>query len=265
MKLFVSIDIEGVSITPNHDFCDKDKPFYALSAQAMTQELLAFIEGATGAGATEILVKDAHASATNIDPLLMPGHVTLERGWSGHPYLMSEGIDSSFDAAAFLGYHSPAGSGGSPLAHTVSGKTSRVLLNGKPCSEFMLYSYAAALEGVPTVLLSGDLRLCEDSKDLHPGLFTVPTKEGFGGLVKCYSPQRVREGLREAAGKAVSQDLGRAKISLPEHFSLEICYKVAETAYRMQFFPGCRLKDDLTVVFESDSFYDVLNAAGWIL
>jgi hypothetical protein len=33
---------------------------------------------------------------------------------------MVEGLDESFDAALFIGYHARASSGGNPLAHTMS-------------------------------------------------------------------------------------------------------------------------------------------------
>ena len=65
-----------------------------------------------------ILVRDAHDTGTNLDARALPACAELIRGWSGHPYCMVEGIDSSFDAALFIGYHSAAGRDGNPLSHT---------------------------------------------------------------------------------------------------------------------------------------------------
>ena len=81
---------------------------------------------------------------------------------------MVEGIDSSFDAALFLGYHSECGCPGNPLSHTVSGRPQHLTINGEKISEFWLYSRAAAREGVPTVYLNGDRALCESSKARDP-------------------------------------------------------------------------------------------------
>ena len=60
-------------------------------------------------GATQIVVKDGHGDASNIDPLQMPDYVKLIRGKSGHPYNMMWGIDESFDGVLYIGYHAPAG------------------------------------------------------------------------------------------------------------------------------------------------------------
>ena len=67
------------------------------------------------AGADFILVKDAHASGTNLDIRQLPRCVELIRSGCGHPYTMAYGVDQGFDAAMFIGYHSAAGRNGSPL------------------------------------------------------------------------------------------------------------------------------------------------------
>jgi len=95
--------------------------------------------------------------------------------------------------------HSTAGRGGNPLSHTVTGQAARIKLNGQLASEFMLYGWACALEGVPSVFLSGDKMLCEDSAGLHPCLLTVPVKEGIGSRTCNYSPETTLRQIRETA------------------------------------------------------------------
>ena len=74
-------------------------------------------------GVDTIVVKDAHATASNLDAhkLTSPSGKSLQLilGWIGHPFAMVQGIDKTPDCAAFIGYHSPGGCGGNPLAHTV--------------------------------------------------------------------------------------------------------------------------------------------------
>jgi len=84
---------------------------------------------------------------------------------------MVQGLDASFAGAAFVGYHSAAGSNGNPLAHTFSGSFARVELNGVTASEFVIYAYAAASVGVPVVFLSGDKVLCEEAQAAMPRHF----------------------------------------------------------------------------------------------
>ncbi|MBQ7623870.1 MAG: M55 family metallopeptidase, partial [Clostridia bacterium] len=184
MKVFLSADIEGTAFTTLWSETETDSSLYPAAARQMTAEVRAACEGAIAAGADFILVKDAHGKGINIDPNGLPREAVLERGWSGSPMAMVDGVDESFDAAMFVGYHSPAGERGNPLSHTYSKKTTRVLLNGVPCSEFMLYSFACVTCGVPCVLLTGDRALTDASSALHPKLVTVAVKEGFGGLTR---------------------------------------------------------------------------------
>ena len=266
MKVFISADIEGITTTTiwdeTHTMTDPGKA--APHARQMTLEVKAACEGAIAAGATEIVVKDAHGSATNIDMTMLPECVKLIRGWSGHPYQMVQGVDSSFDAAMFIGYHSAAGRCGSPLSHTFSGKTNRVRINDMICSEFLLYSWACALEGVPAVLLSGDKTLCEDSAAICPNLKTVAVKEGFGGSTCAISPELACQRIKEAAESALAPGFSKEVFTLPEHFVLELQYKEVKDSVRSSFYPGCKLAGDTTVVMETDDFMDILRSVPFI-
>ena len=265
MKVFISADIEGITTINSWDEANPNHGSYGLHAKQMTDEVLACIEGAKKAGAKEIVVRDAHGPAANIDPTMMPSGVTLLRGWSGHPYSMSEGIDKSFDAAMFLGYHSSAGRVGNPLAHTISFNSNYIKINGTLTSEFLLYSYACALEGVPTVFLSGDKMLCEDFKDLHPKLVTCVVRDGLGSLSVNYSTEDTMKSIKESSEKALRQDLKNALVQLPKHFKVELLYKEAKSAQKASYFPGVNRKDDCTIIFESDCFYTVLQTIQWIM
>lgn len=265
MKVFISADMEGITPTIRWDECDADKKFYSMYAEQMTREVVAACEGAINAGADEIVIKDAHDSAANIDITKLPECASIIRGWSGHPYSMAYGIDDTFDAAMFVGYHSAAGRNGNPLSHTMSGKPLYIKINGEYASEFMLYSYAAALEGVPTVFLAGDKMLCEDGKKLHPSLFTVAVKEGEGSSAKCLSTAKSLKLIKENTEKALKQDLSKSRIKLPEHFSVEICFKEHTYANKVSYYPGMKKIDGNTVLFETNDYFEVLRMVGFVL
>ena len=266
MKVFISADIEGTTLTTYWDqtrtLTDaKAKPH----CQQMTREVVAACEGAIAAGATEILIKDAHGKGINIDINQLPECATLIRNWSGHPLSMAYGCDETFDAAMFVGYHSAAGRNGNPLSHTETTQTTSVRLNGLVCSEFLLYSWACAKMGVPTVLLAGDKMLTEDSQGLHPKLKTVAVKDGFGAMIRCLHPKVACDKIRAAAEEGLKQDLSDAVAKVPEHFVFELSYKEHKTAVRMSSYPGCVLVDDRTVRFESDDFMEVLRCGQYIM
>ncbi len=265
MRVFISADIEGTTFTTLWDETELGHNLYAAAAKQMTQEVKAACEGAIAAGADYILVNDAHDHAVNLDVNELPECVEVIRGWSGSPMGMADGVDESFDAAMFVGYHSAAGRCGNPLSHTFTTKTTGVKLNGMICSEFLLFSWACALKGVPTVLLSGDKMLTEDSQGLHPSLHTVAVKDGFGGATKCLNPALACKKIREQAEAALKEDLAKAGISLPEKFVFEVSFKEHRDAVRRSFFPGFRLEDDRTIVMETEDFMDVLRAVQFVL
>ena len=265
MKVFISADIEGTAFTTYWDETELKEGVYARAAQEMTREVRAAIDGAIAAGADEIVVNDAHDWGINIDPNEMPECVELIRGWSGSPMGMVDGIDETFDAAMFVGYHAAAGRYGNPLSHTMSTKTTKVTLNGLPCSEFLLYSGAAAMKGVPTVFLAGDSALIEDSRPLHPCLRTVAVKSGFGGMTRCLAPARVQKLIRQESEAALRADLSAARVAFPRHFDFRVSYREQKNAVRNSFFPGFRLEEDNTISMETDDFMTLLTAAWFVL
>ena len=67
MKVYISVDIEGITGVTSWDETELNHPDHKAAALQMTREMLAACEGAIAAGATEILIKDAHDSARNMD------------------------------------------------------------------------------------------------------------------------------------------------------------------------------------------------------
>ena len=104
MKVFISADIEGTAVTATREGCRPGEFEYERSRKEMTAEVVAAAEGARAAGAELVVVKDAHGPGLNILPEELPEYVQLIRSWSGSPEMMVEGLDSSFDAAFFVGY-----------------------------------------------------------------------------------------------------------------------------------------------------------------
>lgn len=264
MKVFISADIEGITTTSFWDETDNDKSVYQKHADQMTKEVIAACEGAIEAGATEIVVRDAHGYGNNIDIEQLPKEAKLIRGWSGHPYSMVYGIDNTFDAAIFVGYHSAASKSGNPLSHTESLRPLYVKINNELASEFMLYSLVASLEKVPTVFLSGDKMLCDDSSKMHPKLITCPVKEGFGAATLNYNPKETLKQIKNKVKEALTQNLENSLIKLPESFELEICYKEHKKAEKFSYYPGATKINDNTIIFKTNDYFELLRAFNFI-
>jgi len=265
MKVYISADIEGITGATHWDETEKKHPDYEEFREQMTAEVIAACEGAIKAGAQEVWVKDAHDSARNIMASRLPPEVRLLRGWSGHPYLMMDGLDESFQAVMMIGYHSRAGSSTSPLAHTMTGAADYVKINELYASEFLINAYIAGLVKVPIVLVSGDAGLCEEATSLNPDLSVVAVKQGIGAATVNIHPSQAVEKIRKAALESLSMDVTCCKIPLPEHFEVELRYKEHTRAYKSSFFPGARLIDPKTVGFTADDYFSVLRFFAFVL
>lgn len=75
----------------------------------------------------------------------------------------------------------------------------------------------------------------------------------------------MHQAIRKQTEKALRQDLSGAVIPLPEHFTLEICYKDHAQAMKVSYYPGVKRISNTTVVFETDSYFEVKQALSWII
>jgi len=265
MKVFISADIEGTAGITNWDEAKKGHPEYAEFREYMTDELVAACEGARAAGASEVVVKDAHSTARNLILSRLPDYVRIVRGWSGHPDSMMFGLDESFDAALYTGYHNKAGTDTNPLAHTMTGTVSRLLINGEVASEYTLNALCAARYGVPSVFLAGDAGMCEEAKALVPAIATVATSEGFGPATSSLSPRAAVKAIREGVEAALSRDLSKCLPKLAESFELIVEYTNPVEAYRGSWYPGMEHPAPRTLRFEATDFFDIQRAIRFVV
>jgi D-amino peptidase len=265
MKVFISADIEGTAGITDWDEALKEGANYQEFRNLMTAEVVAACEGACAAGANEIIVKDAHQTGRNILVSELPEYVQIIRGWSGHPYSMMQGITPDCAAALFTGYHNQAGADTNPLAHTFTGKVSRLLLNGEIASEFTINAFCAALVGVPPVFLSGDGGMCSGAKKIVPNISTLSVSEGHGPSTTSMAPSRAVAEIREAVEAALSADLSACSLELPPEFELVVEFTNPVDAYRVSWYPGAQQVEPRAVRFVSDDYFEILRSLTFLL
>jgi D-amino peptidase len=154
-KVFISVDMEGISGISGSDQLSAAGAEYNRSRKLMADDTNAAIRGARAGGATENLVNDSHGSMRNLRL------EDLERGVRliSHSFKrsgMMEGLDDTFDAVLFIGYHAQAGTPNGLFAHTGSSVVGDVRVNGRSLGEGGLNTLVAAWYGVPVVLVTGD-------------------------------------------------------------------------------------------------------------
>jgi D-amino peptidase len=179
-KVHISADMEGVAGVVSGEQLGPTGFEYQRFREFMTAEVLAAIEGARAAGATEILVADSHGNGQNILIEKLPQQVQVVRSWP-RPLGMMQGIDETFDAAVFIGYHTGTTNPAGVRAHTLSSAhLADVRLNGVSVSEAALNAAVAGHFGVPVVAVSGDDALVSETQGLLPGIEGAVVKWNYG-------------------------------------------------------------------------------------
>src|SRR6266516_5466132 len=204
MKVFVSFDMEGIAGVVDWQQCVGDGPAYQLGQRLTLGEVNAAIDGAAEAGAGEVVVNDAHWTMRNLPPHELHGEAAYISG-RHKPLYMMQGLDASFDACLFVGYHGSISGESAVLSHTYNPAViSHVELDGNRVGEIGINALVALHAGVPVALVSGDRQTAEEAKTFLPGVELVVVKESFTRLsAHNLHPDRARRLLREGARRAV--------------------------------------------------------------
>ncbi|MCJ7582583.1 MAG: M55 family metallopeptidase [Candidatus Aminicenantes bacterium] len=258
LKVFISVDMEGVSGVINWEDVGRDGKDYDLFRRLMTQDANAAIEGALDAGATEILVRDSHGSARNILPDMLRQEAILLRDWSGGPMSMMEGIDESFDAVIFIGYHAREGTPNAVLKHTMNGKID-VFINGENMPEAGINGAAAGYYGVPVVLVAGDAAIVEQARNIFGDIEGVAVKESIGTAAKMLHPQTAQKLIREKTKEALSNLSKYKPFKLQTPITMNIVYKDEIDAYRASWFPGAKKTGERSVSYTHEDYIEILK------
>lgn len=263
LKVFISVDMEGVSGVVHWEDVSRNGKDYDLFRKIMTQETNAAVEGAAAAGATEILVRDSHGSARNILPDMLDKRARLLRDWSGGPLSMMEGIDQSFDAVIFIGYHAKAGTENSPLAHTMSSSRIEDLsINGVSLPEAGYNALIAGHFDVPVVFLSGGREICKQAKELFGRVETVITKDGIGNANLSYHPEVSQQKIRDGVIKALMNLDQYEPYKLKPPYTITLTVKKKESIAKGLQYKGVKQTGDMTLTFASEDLMEIFKAFG---
>lgn len=255
-KVFISVDMEGIWGVVHGDQTSAQGQDYGPARKWMAEDVNAVIEGLLEAGVAEIVVNDSHGSMRNILAHELNPRVTLITG-SPKPLSMMQGIDTSFDACVFVGYHARAGTADSILDHTYSGGTIRsIKVNNLELPELGLNAAIAAVFGVPVIMLSGDTETCSQATSLlGKEVVTVAVKEASGRYAAQLLPReqalkRLHEGAKEAWTK-------RSKIQpfqLKPPFTFELEFHQSNQAEMPALVPQVKRTGPRSVMFTAEDY-----------
>jgi D-amino peptidase len=237
-KVFISADMEGVAGIVSETQIRSDGFNYGLGRQWMTGEVNAAIGAAFQAGASEVVVTDGHGAGTNLLPGELDARATLISGFP-MPGGMMQGLDGSFAAVVFVGYHARGSTAKGVLAHTYVLPFETVRLNGKEVGEYGLNAALAGFYNVPVVFASGDQALVEQAKEFISGIEARSVKEGFSdNSARTLSPEAARSRIAEGVKVALSRRDQISPVRLSTPVALEVELAQTDQADAAMLVPG---------------------------
>ncbi len=255
LKVFISVDMEGVAGVVSSRECSSKGHDYDYFRKLMTLETSAAIEGAMTAGAGEIVVRDGHGAKTNIFPDLLDERARLLRGVTERPENMMLGIDETFDAVIFIGYHAKASTDQGIIAHTSSGNVIDLSVNGVSLPEAGYNALIAGLYDVPVVLVAGDDWICSQVRDFLGEVATVETKKGMKTAALGLHPGIVRKMIRESVMKALKNLDQYQPYKLTPPYTMVLKIKNERDLY-----PGSKKTGKGEFTYTSSDFLEVMDA-----
>jgi D-amino peptidase len=183
LKVYISADMEGVVGVVTGDQLGPSGFEYTRARELMTAEV------------NENLLLEK-----------LPRDVVLIRSWP-RPLMMMEGIDASFDAAVFIGYHASTTNPAGVRAHTISSaRLADIRLNGVSVPEAGINAAIAGHFGVPVIMISGDDVIIEETRTLLGDIEGAVVKEAISfHSAKTLMPEVAFELIREKVTAALQR------------------------------------------------------------
>ena len=262
MKVYISTDFEGVAGIVDWDQIMVGSHDYELGRRLLLGELNAAIDGASESLATEFVVNDSHSSMRNLEPDLIHGKATLITG-KHKPMYMMEGLDSSFDAIFFLGYHGSIGASQSVLSHSYNPRAIwEARINGQIVGETAINALVAAHYGVPIALVTGDQVTVAEAEQLSPAPIGVAVKRSVSRFAaESLHPEVAREHIFTGAKRALSTGRPVSPPQFSRPSTLELTFLTADMAEMAAWLHGVEVVDSQarTIRYTSDSFLDIFR------
>ena len=259
MKILISADMEGATgVTWPADVSPGTEQWQRFRVM-LTSDVNATVVGLFDAGATAVVINEAHATMRNLLLEKLDRRAVMITG--RHKDLgMIEGIQrGDVDGVAFVGYHAGAGAEG-VLAHTfLPNSITGVWINGEPASEGRMNALVCEEYGAPVILVTGDDRTCADAASYAPQAQTAAVKEcltRYSAL--CPPPEVTAASIRQAAAKAMAL-AGRSSTASGGHptpgaeYHVEVEVDAAQLAQAAAIIPVVRRTGDRTVSYDSSS------------
>ncbi|WP_202079279.1 M55 family metallopeptidase [Caldalkalibacillus salinus] len=260
MKLFLSVDMEGITGLPDATFVDAAQRNYDRGRQLMTDEANHVIESAFQYGCSDVIVNDSHSKMNNLYIEDIHREAKLISG-NAKPMSMVQGLDRTCDAAMFIGYHARASKKG-VMSHTMTFGVRNIFLDDVEVGELGFNAYVAGYYGVPVLMVAGDDQTAQEAEALIPNVTTAVVKEQQSrSAALCLTPAKTRELLQHKTEEALTQQAKVQPLVPPDNPLLRIEYANYGQAEWASLMPGTAIEEDTTIVrYQAKTVIDAYRA-----
>lgn len=230
-KYYIAVDCEGVACAVGASGIGLgDGENYHFACLEATREANAAARALFDSGADEVVIWDAHGTGVNLDYDLLDKRCQILLG-AGHKGRFV-GLDSSWTAVLFIGYHAMGGTPNAVLAHTFSSKT--ILdykINGTPMGELTIDASYAGAYGVPVLFCASDDKCIVEATQTFGPIATVETKKSLSwSSALSRHPAAVCQDIYQTVLQAAEEGPKVSPYTLPSPLSVEIRYPRADLA-----------------------------------
>lgn len=261
MRVYITADLEGINGVVLNDHVDPDRKDYTLAREWMLKEVNAAIRGAVEAGAREVVVNDSHNVMTNLILDKLHPAASLLSG-SNKPFSMVEGLDETFGAIFFIGYHAKVGTHKAVQDHTYSYSLIHdVRINDISVGEFGLNAGMAGHFGVPIALITGDKAVVQEAKALVSDIESVIVKEATSRYAAmCYPFEQTLDEIYRMARRAVELAANKKVFKFPSPLTLKVVFQKTEFADKAQRLGNVERLDGFSLKYQASDYPDLYRA-----
>ncbi len=258
LKVYISADMEGVVGAVTNEQLGPSGFEYERFRSFMTLEVNAAIAGARAAGATEIVVSDSHGNGQNLLLELLPQGITVVRSWP-RPLMMMQGIDETFDAAIFLGYHSGTHNSAGVRAHTISSaRLTDVRLNGQSVPEAGINAAIAGHFGVPVIMISGDDAAVAEAQELIGDIEGAVVKWNYSfHSARTLTPEAAYQVIRDGVTAAIARLDSFQPFVMSRPMTLDVRFKNYRPVEMLDYLPIVERTDSHTIRYIAETMIDI--------
>ncbi|MEH7885308.1 M55 family metallopeptidase [Bacillus sp. JJ1609] len=247
MKLYISVDMEGITGLVDYTHVDSSKHNYERGRKIMTEEANHVITAAFEKGCKEVIVNDSHSKMNNLLIEELHRETQLITG-DVKPFSMVQGLDNSFAGAVFVGYHAQASMKG-VMSHSMIFGVRHMYINDVQIGELGFNAYVAGYYGVPVIMVAGDDGAAREAEALIPNVTTAVVKESISrSAAKSLTPVKAGQLLAEKTELALKNKDKVKPLTPPDNPVLRIEFSNYGEAEWANLMPGTEIEEGTTIV-----------------